>query len=93
MLTEADISTEYSLVLRRAANATATGADCHGRPTASDYYAAAEPPPEFGGAHAYGMTSRGRVYVFFDGLAPRESDMARDGLAVPLDALETFRIP
>jgi hypothetical protein len=31
--------------------------------------------------------------VFFDGIAPLESDMAAGGLAVPLDTLEQFKIP
>ena len=35
----------------------------------------------------------GRVFVFFDGLAPLEKDMAPGGLATPLDTLSAFRIP
>ena len=92
-LQAADIPSEYKLVLRPAEQATSRGRDCHDRPLASDYYVSARPVGELAGAKAFAMTSRGRVYVFFDGIPPRESDMARGGLAVPFDTLETFRIP
>jgi hypothetical protein len=69
------------------------GIDCHGRQLTSDYYVAAEPANEFTGLLAFAATSRGRVYVFFDGIAPAERDMDAGGLAVPLDTLDTFKIP
>ncbi len=84
---------DYIFVLRAARNARDVGLDCHGRATATDFYAAATPGNELAGREAMAMTSWGRIYVFFDGIAPLESDMAAGGLAVPLDTLEQFKIP
>ena len=39
------------------------------------------------------MTATGRIYVFFDGVAPLERDMAAGGLATPLESVPTFKIP
>jgi hypothetical protein len=62
--------------------------------TVSDYYAAAAPRSvQTAGQQAFAMLAAGRIYVFFDGIAPLERDMTPDGLAVPLDALRTFKIP
>ena len=83
----------YTFVLRAAQHAKTIGADCHGHATASDFYASASPVSEFAGEQAFAMTSRGRIYVFFDGVAPLETDMTVGGLAVPLDTLDEFKIP
>jgi hypothetical protein len=83
----------YEVTLRAADRAVSRGTDCHGRPVASDFYAAAWPTSAVAGRQAFAVTARGRIYVFFDGIAPRESDFAFGGLAVPLDAIETFKIP
>jgi hypothetical protein len=84
----------YVLTLRAATHGTPSGVDCHGRPTTSDYYAAIAPAPErTDGRRAFAMTSQNPVFVFFDGIAPTEADMASGGLATPRDLLETFRIP
>ena len=40
-----------------------------------------------------GSNGARRVYVFVDGVAPREADMAPGGLATPLEAMPSFRIP
>ena len=84
---------EYRVVLRAAEGASVTGTDCHGRPAASDFYAALQPVHGWAGRQAFASSSWGRIYVFFDGLPPVERDMAAGGLAVPLDALDTFKIP
>lgn len=87
------VAPAYVVVVRAAERATVTGADCHGRPIASDYYAAAQPATEVAGRQAFAMTARTRIHVFFDGLAPREADIGLAGLAVPLQAVKTFKIP
>jgi hypothetical protein len=90
----ADAVTGYVMTLRAAGDSTPVGVDCHGRSTSSDYYAAVAPRPgRTDGRRAFAMTSAGRVFVFFDGIAPTETDMAAGGLATPLDALDTFKIP
>jgi hypothetical protein len=85
----------YEVTIRPAASAESRGVDCHGRPTASDYYAAAQPrSPEILAKQAFGTTaSGGQIFVFFDGVAPLETDMGPDGLATPLEAVESFKIP
>jgi hypothetical protein len=83
----------YVLLLRAANGSTPVGTDCHGRPTASDFYAAVHPADVWAGRQALATTWWGRSYVFFDGVAPLESDMGGSGLAVPLDTLSTFKIP
>lgn len=77
----------YRLTLRAAVAAVSVGTDCRGRPTTSDYIVAAE-PVRVGedGLQAFAAMASGRVFAFFDGVAPREADMAPGGLAVPLDA-------
>jgi hypothetical protein len=84
---------EYELTLRAAEGAALRGTDCHGRPVASDFYAAAWPMSALSGRQAFAVTARGRIHVFFDGLPPREADFRPQGLAVPLDTLRTFKIP
>lgn len=84
----------YSAQLRAAEGATPVAPDCHGRPTVSDYYAAAAPQlVKSAGQQAFAATGGGRIFVFFDGIAPLERDMAPSGLATPLDSLSTFKIP
>jgi hypothetical protein len=84
---------DYRVVLRAAQRASPVGTDCHGRPTASDFYAAVQPAHEWAGRQAMASTAWGRIYVFFDGLPPVERDMDAGGLAVPLDTLDSFKIP
>jgi hypothetical protein len=83
----------YVLSVRAAHDARVGGVDCHGRPTASDFYASAQPAGAFDGRLALAVTSRGRVFVFFDGVPPREDDMRFGGLAVSVEALAGFKIP
>ena len=84
----------YELVLRAHEGARVHGSDCQGRPLVDDYYVGVQPA---GGRvapqRAYGSTGAGRVFVFVDGIAPTESDMAPGGLATPLEDMATFRIP
>ena len=89
----ATVEFDYQVVLRESTRATQADRDCHGKPTASDFYAAAAPLHAWAGRQAMAVTSRGRIYVFFDGIAPVERDMETGGLAVPLDTLDTFKIP
>jgi type II secretory pathway pseudopilin PulG len=83
----------YTVTMRAARGARTVGVDCHGRPAVSDYYAAAAPSDAWAGRLAFALTARGRVYAFFDGIAPLENDMGGRDLAVPLDLKPPFRIP
>lgn len=84
----------YDVHLRPTDAPRVVGNDCHGRPTVDDYYLGVEPRgAAVAGQRAYGATSRGDVFVFFDGLAPREQDMTGGGLATPSEALSAFKIP
>lgn len=84
----------YQLVLRAREGARGHGSDCYGRPLVDDYYVGVQPA---GGRvipqRAYGSSANGRVFVFVDGIAPTERDMAPGGLATPLEDMVTFRIP
>ena len=85
----------FHIVLRPADGSRTAAADCNGRPTTIDFYVALEPASaDSAPRRAYASTgSGGRIFVFFDGLAPAERDMAPGGLATPLEVLGTFRIP
>ena len=84
----------YVVQLRPWAGARVLGPDCHGRALVNDYYVGLEPASgRAAGQRAYGSNGTGRVYVFVDGIAPREADMAPGGLATPLEEMPTFRIP
>jgi type II secretory pathway pseudopilin PulG len=85
----------FVVLLRPVAGASEGAPDCHGRPTVTDYYVALQPASaDAAPRQAYALTGRsGRIFVFFDGLAPLERDMAPGGLATPLDELGTFKIP
>lgn len=85
----------FEIAVRGAQGAAEGPADCHGRLTAGDYYAALHPrSTDAAPRQAYAMTGvAGRTFVFFDGLAPLERDMAAGGLATPLEQLSTFKIP
>ena len=84
----------YRVTLRSREGARTLGSDCHGRPFVEDYYVGLEPGGSRQAAlRAYGSNSARRVYVFVDGVAPREADMEPGGLATPLEAMPTFRIP
>jgi hypothetical protein len=84
----------YRLLLRPAQRANVIGRDCHGVETVSDYYAAVLPDaPTAAGQQAFAVTSKGRIYLFYDGLPPVEGDMEAGGLATALDAADRFKIP
>ena len=84
----------YIMQLRPSASSRPMGQDCHGRPMADDYYLGVQPAEAaVAGQRAYGATSRGDVFVFFDGVAPHEQDMTAGGLAKPQEALSAFKIP
>jgi type II secretory pathway pseudopilin PulG len=83
----------YTVRLRAAEGARATGSDCQGRGTSSDYYLAASPVSAHTAARqAFAGRADGRLYLFVDGIAPREADMD-GGLATPVELRESFRIP
>ena len=83
----------YGLQVRAAEGAGVTGRDCLGRDVATDYYVAIAPlSPATRARQAFASRGDGRVYLFVDGLAPRERDMT-SGLATPLEARDSFRIP
>jgi hypothetical protein len=84
----------YQFHVRAAEGSRVVGTDCHGRPAVSDYYAAAAPRINgVDGRRAFAMRSSARVFVFFDGIPPRESDMGPFGLAVAFNTLDRFKIP
>ena len=83
----------YRLQLRAAAGAALTGRDCHGRPLVDDYYVATAPVDASEAAQqAFAARAGGSVYLFLDGIAPREVEML-SGLATPVELRDTFRIP
>jgi type II secretory pathway pseudopilin PulG len=83
----------YLVQLRAARGATVTGHDCHGRPTATDYYLAAAPQAAWEAADkAFAGRADGQLFIFVDGIPPRESDMT-SGLPMMIDEMETFKIP
>jgi type II secretory pathway pseudopilin PulG len=83
----------YALQLRVAHGAVLAGHDCEGRPLASDYYVAAAPTSSSAPVpQAFAAQKGGRIYLFYDGIPPREADIA-SGLATAVDERETFRIP
>jgi hypothetical protein len=84
----------YEVGVRPADGSTPGPPDCHGRPTASDYYAWARPRSvQSPGTQAFAMTATGEIYVFFDGVAPLELDMTATGLATALKSVPAFKIP
>jgi hypothetical protein len=87
------VARHYTMIIRAAQDARGLGVDCHGRAMASDYYAALQPASALAGRQAFATTARARIYVFFDGIAPREPDMRFGGLALPLDTVDRFEIP
>jgi hypothetical protein len=91
-LTTLDVA-GYVLQLRAADDAAVLGHDCQGRSIASDYYVAVAPRSASGPAReAFAARSDGQVYVFVDGIPPREEDL-KTGLPIPLDRRESFKIP
>lgn len=83
----------YVLQLRAAVDATVLGRDCEGRPLATDYYVSAAPRTAWSAAgKAFAGRAGGRLFVFVDGIPPREADIAA-GLATSVDELDSFRIP
>jgi hypothetical protein len=93
--TLADLRTlGYEALLRARVGAAAVATDCLGRPTVQDYYVALQPvSATVDGQRAFAAAAEGDAFVFFDGLAPLEADMAAGGLATPVGALTAFRIP
>lgn len=84
----------YTLTLRARQGVTAGGVDCHQRETGRDFYVSVQPAgAASAGQRAYAATGRGRIYLFYDGIPPTESDFGPLGLATPLDGAATFRIP
>jgi hypothetical protein len=90
----ADLDPEgYRIEVRGAMGAGEKPRDCHGRATATDYYVAVVPTsPSTPSQTAFAARSDGRVFLFYDGIAPREADMS-SGLPTPLAERETFTIP
>lgn len=89
-----DVMSDYEAHLRAARGVELTGTDCHGRPVASSYYLALQPrAAETPAQQAFAVVTGGPLFVFFDGIAPQEADMAAGGLATRADALQTFKIP
>lgn len=83
----------YVWQLRPAVGVSPSGVDCDGRPIAGDYYVAVAPRTAWEAAgNAFASRADRQVYVFVDGVPPREADMA-SGLATRLEALESFDIP
>jgi hypothetical protein len=82
----------YTLQLRAAGSAIVVGRDCHGR-LADDYYVAAAPRDASGARRqAFAARARGDMFLFYDGVAPREPEMS-NGLATPAAQRGTFKIP
>jgi type II secretory pathway pseudopilin PulG len=83
----------YVVQLRAAADAAVEGQDCQGRPTATDYYLTAAPRTAHETADkAFAGRADGQLFFFVDGVPPREQDLA-GGLAISVDALDSFKIP
>jgi hypothetical protein len=83
----------YALQLRASSDSAAAGLDCHGRVTATNYYVAAAPQTARETSDkAFAGRADGQLFFFVDGVPPGESDMT-SGLAIPIDALGSFKIP
>lgn len=83
----------YVLHMRAAAGETVGGTDCHGRALASDYYLAVAPASaDVAARQAIATRSDGRLFLFHDGIAPTEADIAT-GLPTPVEERESFKIP
>jgi hypothetical protein len=84
---------EYRLDLRAAAGAATAGVDCEGRPLVTDYFVTATPVAPWAAARqAVGGRGDGRLFLFHDGVAPREIDI-ENGLVTPVEARRSFKIP
>jgi hypothetical protein len=81
----------YRVAVCPSAQAHLVGNACDGTPLISAYLVTAEPVVPGVGRAVTGV-SDGGVFVFYDGVAPTEHDIAR-GLPTPLDRLNAFRIP
>ena len=87
------VNAGYVVELRAAVDATPAGKDCQGRPTATDYYISARPRSAWEAAgKAFAGRADGQLFVFVDGVPPRESDMT-SGLAITVEAMNSFKIP
>jgi type II secretory pathway pseudopilin PulG len=83
----------YVVSMRAATGAAAAGNDCHAREIVTDYYVAVAPASAATlGREAFARRGSGDVYLFVDGVAPREADID-SGLATPLPQRESFKIP
>jgi type II secretory pathway pseudopilin PulG len=67
--------------------------DCRGREMATDYHVSIQPTASGeAGQQAFAAGASGDIYIFYDGIAPSEADIA-SGLATPLSRRSSFRIP
>jgi hypothetical protein len=82
----------YGLELRASSDSASAGLDCHGRVTATNYYVAAAPQTTRETADKAFAGRAGQLFFFVDGVPPGELDMT-SGLAIPIDALGSFKIP
>ena len=83
----------YSIELRATRAAATVRLDCHGHALADDYFVSVSPlHADAPGRQAMAARADGRIYLFHDGIPPRERDMER-GLATPVEERERFRIP
>jgi type II secretory pathway pseudopilin PulG len=87
-------SAGYVLTLRgEFSPAGPSGADCHARPLAADYFLTAAPvSAEEAAQQAFAARAQGDVVIFYDGIAPRPEDLAT-GLPTPAAERDTFKIP
>jgi type II secretory pathway pseudopilin PulG len=84
----------YGMSLRAGFGATSLAErDCRGREMATDYYVSIQPTSaRNAGQEAFAAGATGDIYVFYDGIAPSEAEIA-NGLATPLTLRSSFRIP
>ena len=83
----------YALVVRPSRAGRTAGVDCEGRALTSDYVVSAWPVSASAAARqAYTGLPDGRMFLFYDGIAPSEGDIAK-GLATPVAERESFTIP
>jgi type II secretory pathway pseudopilin PulG len=82
----------YVLHVRAATGAATAGGGPCGELT-DDYYVAVAPlSATEAGQQAFAARAHTAVYLFYDGIAPREADF-ETGLATPLDERARFKIP
>jgi hypothetical protein len=78
----ADVTAAGYRVTLRPASGAWSAADCAGHPTVSEYFVSVEPHSTASPAQeAFAMSADGRQFMFGDGVAPNERDIAPGGLA------------